>query len=307
MITLVAPCFNEELTIVIFLKKLEEILVQLDEQFHVVIVDDCSQDSTYKLLSEFEFKGLNIRYDVLHLKFNLGNQGAIYQGLLYAHSLNADYVIIMDADGEDDPEAIPLLLKQKEYEIVVVKRGKRSESLLFKLSYFFYKIIFRLITKRTIDYGNYCLIDKNILERIKYTSFIHLPAYLLKQKAKRTDVTFNRSQRIDGESKVGYKGLLMHAFKSMIEFGEDLLLLFLRIFIIIMIMFVALLGNILYQKFISNTAILGWASTLAISLLILAMLCLGFFIVGVLLLNLIHQQNNKSFKDIYTISKLHQQ
>jgi hypothetical protein len=186
---------------------------------------------------------------------------------------------------------------------VEVKRGKRSESGVFRTNYFFYKMLFRFITGRTMDYGNYCMISRSMIERVNLTSFIHLPAYLLKQKASRDAITYNRSKRIDGRSKMGYKGLLMHAFKSMIEFAEDLLLLFLRMFIVIIIIFLLLLGNILYQKFISHTAILGWTSTLAISLLILAVLCIGFFITGVLLLNLMHQQNIKSFKSVYTVIK----
>jgi hypothetical protein len=209
----------------------------------------------------------------------------------------------MDSDGEDDPKAIPLLLRERSYEIVEVKRGKRSESLSFKIAYFFYRIIFRFITGKTIDFGNYCLVSSKIIERVKHTSFVHFAAYLLKQKASRTSITYNRGKRIDGKSKMGYKGLLLHAFKSMIEFAEDLLLLFFKMFIIILIVFVAVFSNIIYQKFITHTAISGWFSTLSISLMILGMLCLGFFILGILLLNLMHQQNTRSFREIFSVTK----
>jgi hypothetical protein len=116
-----------------------------------------------------------------------------------------------------------------------------------------------------------------------------------------TSITCNRSKRIDGQSKMGFNGLFMHAFKSMIEFAENLLLLFFRLFIVNMLLFVILMGNIVYQKFIANTAILGWFSTLAVSLVILAAISIGFFIIGVLLLNLMHQQNSKSYREIYSI------
>lgn len=303
MIAILAPCFNEDATIILFLKKLEEVLLHVEEEFHVVIVDDCSQDTSLKQLSEFTFRGKNIRFDLLHLKFNIGHQGAIYQGLLYVSGLKPEYVVIMDSDGEDDPRAIPLLLQKTNYEIVEVKRGKRSESFSFRMAYFFYKMIFHFITGKTIDYGNYCLVSSKIIDRVKHTSFVHFPAYLLKQKALRTSITYNRGKRIDGESKMGYKGLLLHAFKSMIEFAEDLLLLFFRMFIIIIIIFVIVLLNILYQKFVSHTAIAGWFSTLSISLIILGVLCMGFFIIGILLLNLMHQQNIRSFKEIYSVVK----
>ena len=303
MIAVLAPCFNEESTIIPFLRQLEDVLISLGDEFYVVIVDDCSQDNSLKQLSEFAFSGKNIRFDLLQLKFNVGHQPAIYQGLLYVTHLKPDHVIIMDSDGEDDPRAIPLLLENKDFEIVEVKRGKRSESLSFKIAYFFYKLIFRFITGKTIDFGNFCLVNTKIVDRIQHTSFVHLPAYLLKQKASRTSITYNRGKRIDGRSKMGNKGLLLHAFKSMIEFAEDLLLLFFRMFIMLMLLFVVVLANIIYQKFVTQTAIAGWFSTLSISLIILAVLCLGFFIIGILLLNLMHQQNIRSFKEIYSVIK----
>lgn len=301
MTFIVAPCFNEQTTITIFLKKLEEVLTPLNGEFRVVIVDDCSQDNTLRLLSGFNFKAKNIQLEVLSLKFNIGHQGAIYQGLLYIGEQSPDSAIIMDSDGEDDPAAIPELLQLKDYDIVEVKRGKRSEGIRFRCLYFLYRMLFRFVTGKIIDFGNYCLINKNIVERIKHTSFVHLPAYLLKQKASTTFITCNRGKRIDGRSKMGYKGLLLHAFKSMIEFSEDLLLLFFRLFIVLMIIFLFVFCNIIYQKYITHTAIPGWFSTLAISLIILATLCMGFFITGILLLNLMHQQNIKSFKEIYSV------
>jgi polyisoprenyl-phosphate glycosyltransferase len=163
-------------------------------------------------------------------------------------------------------------------------------------------MLFKFVTGKIIDFGNYCLINKNIVDRIKHTSFVHLPAYLLKQKASSTFITCNRGKRIDGRSKMGYKGLLLHAFKSMIEFAEDLLMLFFRLFIVLMIIFLFVSGNVIYQKFVTHAAIPGWFSTLSISLIILATLCMGFFITGILLLNLMHQQNIKSFKEIYSVT-----
>lgn len=304
MTAVVAPCFNEEATIVKFLEQLENVLAHQPGDFSIVIVDDCSQDASMQLLSKFTFTAPNISFHLLRLQFNIGHQGAVYQGLLYVSTLNPERVIIMDSDGEDDPAAIPLLLAKNGFEIVEVKRGKRSENFSFKLSYKMYRLLFRFVTGKTIDYGNYCMITNNIVERIKHTSFIHFPAYLLKQKASRASIVFNRSKRIDGKSKMGYKGLLLHAFKSMIEFSEDLLLLFFRMFVIIIATLGIVFINVFYQKFVSQTAIPGWFSSFSVSLIILAILCMGFFIVGLLLLNLMHQQNIRSFREIYSVVKL---
>jgi hypothetical protein len=209
----------------------------------------------------------------------------------------------MDSDGEDDPAAIPELIKKTGVEVVEVKRGRRSEGLSFRISYLFYKVLFRIITGKTMDFGNYCMISKNVLERVCYTSFVHFPAYLLKQRVSKEQVVWDRARRLDGKSKMSFTGLFFHAFKSFIEFGEDLLMLFIKMFVIIMCGMLVLLGNIVYQKFFADTAILGWASSLGMGLLTLAVICIGFFILGILLLNLIHQQNRKNYNEIFNVIK----
>lgn len=300
---IVTPCFNEGITIIQFLQKLDNVLGTLDGTFTVIVVDDSSTDNSLELVKAFTFSAKNVQLHVLNLMYNSGHQSAIFQGLLYANELKAQHVIVMDSDGEDDPDAIPLLIQKTGYDIVEVKRGKRKESLQFRFSYRIYKMLFKLVTGKKMDFGNYCMISQVIVERIANTSFIHFPAYLLKQKASKTSIVYDRSKRIDGKSKMGMQGLLFHAFRSFIEFAEDLLMVFLKMFIIISVVIVLLFLDLLYQKFIAGTAILGWFSTLTISLVTLAIICLGFFVTGLLLLNLMHQQQNKMQKAIYRIAK----
>jgi hypothetical protein len=145
------------------------------------------------------------------------------------------------------------------------------------------------------------MIDRKVMERIPYTSFIHFPAYLLKQKVSRTSIQFNRRKRIRGASKMNTHSLLIHAFRSLVEFAEDLLMVFLKLFVVILVFLAVLLVYLLYSKFIAKTAILGWFSTVTIGLMNLAMISLGFFIIGILLLNLLHQQNNRNQKAIYRL------
>jgi polyisoprenyl-phosphate glycosyltransferase len=302
-LAIVTPCYNEDKSIITFLKKLESNLLQLEKSFSIIVVDDCSNDDTPAILSSFNFSSSLLTIHVLRLKFNVGHQSAIFQGLLYAKEIKAQRVIVMDSDGEDNPEAIPILLKAGEANIIEVKRGKRKESLLFRVLYKIYKLLFLLITAKKLDYGNFCLIDQNILERATFTSFIHFPAYLLKQKASRKSIEFDRDRRISGESKMGHQGLLIHAFKSFIEFAESFLMMFLKLFAIVIICAVLLIFDTLYKKYIIHTAILGWTSTVILGLLTIAIMCLGFFVVGILLLNLMHQQNGAMRSSIYSVVK----
>ncbi|MBS1616382.1 MAG: glycosyltransferase [Bacteroidetes bacterium] len=296
---LISPCYNEGTTVIRFLERIESETRNLPQHFEVIIVDDCSSDHTLELLKNFSFQAPNLSLSLLHLRFNVGHQAAIFQGLLFASKQPFSHFIVMDSDGEDSPRAIPELIRHSDYDIVHVVRGKRRESTLFKISYWFYKASFRFITGKRMNFGNYCMISRMIAESAVFHSFTHFAAFLSKQRGTRTSFTWEREKRIDGKSKMSYKNLLSHAFKSFVEYGEDLLMVFLKSFIVIMLLFVAAISNVIYQKFVADTAILGWTSVVAIGLLNMAIIAIGFFVLGILLLHVSHQKNPNSRTSIY--------
>jgi glycosyltransferase involved in cell wall biosynthesis len=299
-ITIITPCYNESVYAIRFLESLENTLSQLPFSFYVVVVNDCSSDDTLHLLKKFYFKATNISLRIVNLRFNVGHQGAIYQGFLYARTLPCNHFIVMDSDGEDSPAAIPELLRHLDMDIVNVVRSKRKESLLFRLFYRLYKIIFKFVTGKQMNFGNFCLINRHVLESAVFSSFSHFAAFLSKQKNPACYIVAHREERIGGQSKMGFKRLFYHAFKSFVEYGEDMLMLFFKGFIIIMAVLLVAIGNVVYQKFIAHTAILGWTSVVIIGLVNLAIICIGFFVLGILLINL-NNQNPNSKVPIYEL------
>jgi hypothetical protein len=99
---------------------------------------------------------------------------------------------------------------------------------------------------------------------------------------------------------MGFKKLFFHGFRSFVEYGEDMLMLFFKGFIIILIALLLSVGNVFYQKFIAHTAILGWTSVIIIGLINLAIICIGFFVIGLLLIHL-NNQNPMRRKSIYQV------
>lgn len=304
-ISIISPCFNESETIVKFLRKIECAISKIDANFNMIIVDDCSTDNTLNLLQNFQLECTNLNFSLIKLNYNMGHQGAIYQGLKYASTLESQFTLIMDCDGEDDPNVIKdILTKQKNEnaQIVSVQRGKRKESISFRVLYGFYKLIFRVITKKRMNFGNFCLIDKEIHSVVIQTSFIHLAGYLSKLKAKHSFIIADKKPRIAGKSKMNLSSLTNHAFKSFIEYAEQLLMIFFRLFIIVILMLLIIGSYIIYSKVVSGNAISGWASTLGASLLNTALICLGFFVMGLLLVNILNKRKlvstNNPFKVI---------
>ncbi len=300
-VTIITPCYNENVTAIKFLESLESVLAPLPYSFYIVVVNDCSTDNTLSLLQAFRFKSANLTLKIANLRFNVGHQVAIYQGFLYAQTLNSDKFIVMDSDGEDSPAVIPLLLQHQNSDIVNVVRSKRRESLMFKLFYRFYKILFKSVTGKQMNFGNFCLINRKVLESAVFSTFSHFAAFLSKQKCTTEYIVADREIRIGGQSKMGFKKLFYHAFRSFVEYGEDMLMIFFKSFILVMAALFLCICNVIYQKFIVHTAILGWTSQVILGLLNLGIICIGFFVIGLLLLHQNTQRSNDK-KPIFEIS-----
>ena len=283
---ILSPCYNEGKVIRLFLEELEKHLQNLDARFEVVIVDDHSTDNTAEFIHAFRFQAPNITLTHLRLRFNMGHQEAIRQGLQYVHTLQTPYqgVIIMDSDGEDNPAAIERLIQLKNQEIVYVERGKRHENIKFRAGYFFYRMLFLLITGRKISFGNYSMISPNVVNSISGQRFSHYAGFLSKQRFPIHKIKFDRSPGLAGTSKMNCNSLVIHGLSSLIEYAEEILLFFLKLFGFLFLGLMCLGVYILYSKFISKEAISGWASTLGINLLTSLLLLTSTIALGLLLL-----------------------
>ena len=285
---ILAPCYNESQVIKTFLDELELKLSSSDYSYFVLIVDDASTDSTLEILTKYKFNNVKFELKVIRLINNSGHQEAIRQGLNYAKKLDSDIrgLIVLDSDGEDDPSAINELIQLKDLDIAFVERGKRKEDISFKVGYFFYQLIFKLITGKKISFGNYSMISPMVLNAIADQHFFHYAGFLSKQKFKIKKIKYNRQKRLDGSSKMSYKNLVFHGLYSLIEYSEEILFTLIKAFLIIFsILFIY--GNfVLYSKFISHMAISGWASSIISNLILSGLIIISTLIISLLLLSL---------------------
>lgn len=305
LIAIVAPCFNEGSVIIEFLKELEVVLGDLSYKFMVVIVDDRSLDNTLDLLKKFKFGKEKFELKVLQLHRNKGHQGAINCGLRYVSRIESvTNVIVMDSDGEDDPNAIRELVELTSHDIVFVTRGRRKESVLFKTFYTIYKLLFLVITGQKVNFGNFSMISKRVVNEIGQSQFIHYSAFLSKLGYPLKRIKYNRRERIDGHSKMNLDSLILHGFKSFIEYAEKLFFIFLKLFLFVMFLIVIGAIALVYSKYVLKSAVLGWTSSLMMSLVIIAIICMGFFVLGIMMLysvKRLEMSNEGDFRNEYDI------
>jgi len=291
-IAILLPCYNESSLIGKLKKLIEEHISELPYLFDIVFINDGSLDNTAELIKAFSSEHQNINIKLVNLHYNVGHQSAIYQGLLYAQGNSYDNILIMDSDGEDDPAAIAEILKHNEYELVQVIRGKRNENFFFRFSYQIYKLIFKILIGKRLNFGNFSLIKPKLASAMVESNFIHLAAALNNQRCHKHQIVWDRQKRLDGSSKMNFTSLFYHAINSLVENAQNLLFFFIKLSAIILIVIVGVVISIMYKKYISMVAVAGWSSSLITSLFNSLLICIGIFVTGALQLNILHKQKN---------------
>jgi hypothetical protein len=204
---------------------------ELAAQFHgdvfVIAVDDGSVKQPLEItcLEKADIEGV-----VLKLRRNVGHQRAIAIGLGYAseHIKLGQQVVLMDSDGEDLPSTIPALLGKltaNDVDVVVAQRKSRVETFRFKVFYQVYKRFFGLMTGRAISFGNFMALKPNAVKRLVAMQelSIHVAGAVLASKLRTGACELDRGPRYAGQSKMNFVGLVLHGFKGLMVFAEDVL------------------------------------------------------------------------------------
>lgn len=167
---------------------------------------------------------------ILELKRNVGHQRAIAIGLGYVadHFPDAAATVVMDSDGEDLPASIkPLLavLAHADVDVAVAERKSRVETLRFRAFYVVYKLIFGLLTGRRIAFGNFMALKPVALRRLSVMPEVwtHVAGSVLSSKLRVRGCPLDRGARYAGRSKMNFVGLVLHGFKALTVFAEDVM------------------------------------------------------------------------------------
>lgn len=220
---LAVPCYNEEEVLYDTTEKLLAKFSQLISQgiisrdSRIMYIDDGSKDRTWQIICELHEK--NSLISGAKLSRNRGHQNALYGGLMTAKD-HADCVISLDADLQDDIDAIDkMLLKYEEgCDIVYGVRSKRDTDSFFKrfTAEGFYKILKFMGAEVVFNHADYRLMSKRALE--EFAQFKEVNLFLrgiVPMVGFRTaTVTYERKERLAGESKYPLKKMLSLAWQG---------------------------------------------------------------------------------------------
>jgi len=288
----VFPVFNDWKVAEMLLASLDEVLLDNNLQVDVLVVDDGSTMSFEREVDRTKRYEAIRRFEILQLGRNLGHQRAIAIALSYIEENEpCQAVVVMDADGEDDPKYIPELIdKYNEHgqtKIVFAQRTKRSEGLAFKFFYGFYKQLYKIFTGSRIRVGNFCVIPYKTLSELVLVSEIwnHFSAGILRSKAPYTEIPTTRSSRLAGRSKMNFVSLVMHGLSAISVHADTLGIRALIATSLTMLVAAIAIIAVVSIKLFTDLAIPGWASTLALlfSLIFMQSLTISLFFIFLVL------------------------
>jgi polyisoprenyl-phosphate glycosyltransferase len=220
--------------------------------------------------------------------FNLGHQRAIVYGLrgILPSVDNDDIVVTLDADGEDRPEDLPRLVDplltraEDRSDITVAIRTRRRTSVGFKVLYFFFRILFRLLTGTAVQSGNYAAYRGWLARRmLRHPHFdLCYSSTLLSLNLPIRFVPCDRGIRYGGRSQMGFRKLFVHGLRMMMPFADRIAIRALTLFSATLALGVVLALAIVGIRLFTDAAIPGWASYTLLGVVILSFVALGNFI-----------------------------
>lgn len=253
-VSVVAPMYNEEASIAVFIERTVKILENNFSRYEIVLIDDGSVDKTYQVSQSLADNNPNIR--IIAFTRNYGHEIALTAGIDHARG---DYVVQMDSDLQHPPEMIPELVEKaiSGYDIVYAARKNRSnESWLKRLtSTAFYRIA-RKMTGLNLpsDAGNFRVINRKVVNSI--TQLKENNRHLLMLYAyvgyKMASIPFEPENRFAGHSKYNYFKLVNLALDSIISFSHRPLRYMSFISVMIALLMTCYAGFILLDKIFYN-------------------------------------------------------
>ena len=280
-ISLIIPCYNEEAALPFIYKELVLVSSQLkDYEFEYLFVNDGSSDRTLNILKELAASDPRVNY--YSFSRNFGKESAMFAGFCNA---DGDYVAVMDADLQDPPSLLPQMLEilqTGEYDSVATRRVSRDGEPKIR-SFFarsFYKIINKISDADIVDGAR----DFRLMKREMVDAIVAMNEYNRFSKGifgwigfRTYWLPYKNVERVAGETKWSFWGLLKYAIDGIINFSQVPLSLasyggvFLTFVSFLAIIFVVV------RRLIFGDPVSGWASLVCIITFIggVQLFCIG--------------------------------
>jgi hypothetical protein len=253
------------------------------ERRWVVLDDSAGADPQVAQLRDLE------DVEVVEPPFNLGHQRGLVYALRSALPAMADddLVVTMDSDGEDRPEDVERLIEalldpaEGERLVVLAERSRRDASVSFKIAYWAFRGMFRVLTGARLRTGNFAAYRAGVARRL-----LQHPAFDLSYSSTITSldvpvrtVTCERGRRYVGESRMGYSRLAIHGLRMLMPLTERVALRAMLVFVAVLVAAIVIGLVAIGIKYLTDAAIPGWTTYMLLGVTIITIVALGNLVI----------------------------
>lgn len=264
LLSVIIPCYNEELVIQETYNRLSEVMKKTEMDYELIFVNDGSRDRTFSILLQLSQKDQFVK--IISFSRNFGHQCAVTAGI---NNCNGNLAAIIDADLQDPPEIILDMLEIQQREkanVVYGVRKKREGESRFKLltAKYFYRFLNKVLEVQfPIDTGDFRLIDRNIIDEFNnlHEKNKYIRGLISWMGYKQMPCYYERKERFAGETKYPLKKMMKLAKTGLLSFSNKPLMLPIWIgciFLLISLLYAIIALVLVIIK--SGSFVAGWSS-----------------------------------------------
>lgn len=288
VIAVVVPCFNEEAALPITAKRLMETLDDMagkgliSENSFLLCCNDGSKDLTWRVIETLH--GQNSRIKGISLAHNRGHQYALLAGLMTVRG-KCDAAISIDADLQDDVNAMTEMVEKfrQGYEIVYGVRASRATDSWFKrtTARAFYTVQKKMGLDTVYDHADYRLMSNRALGILSQygESNLFLRGIIPQIGLSTAVVTYDRHERVAGESKYPLKKMISFSIDGITSFSSRPIRMILLLGVLLLVLDVAMCIYVSIAYF-GHAAIPGWTSLMLSVWFLGSITLIGLGVVG---------------------------
>ena len=276
-ISVVIPVYKAESCLEELYRRLTNALAPITQDFEIMLIEDCGGDRSWQLIVELAKRDGRVKGIQFSRKF--GQHHGITAGLDHC---DGDWVVVMDCDLQDRPEEIPrLYAKAREgHEMVLARRGRRSDPLFKRLSSRLYYSVFSWLADMDYDPqgGNFRILSRKVItnyrdmgERSRFfgslINWMGFPA---------ASIDVQHDERADGQSTYTFSRLWQLGAETIIAYSDKPLRLAIRVGFFIALCALLYGLYIIFLALFHGSPVAGWSS------LMVSVYFMGGVIVGIL-------------------------
>jgi len=308
-LSLIIPVYNEEENLPVLFDAVTKVMTLLKKPWEVIFVNDGSTDQSLEVLRGLAKKDQHVR--VIVFRRNFGQTAAISAGIDHA---KGDVVILLDADLQNDPADIPMLLSKLEegYDVVSGWRKDRKDNAITRNlpSMMANGLISWVTGVHLHDYG--CTLKayrREVLDEFRLYGETHrfIPVFAHSVGARIAELPVHHHPRLHGKAKYGLERTMkvvldLFTVKFLLSYGNKPIRLFGGTGLVLMLASLVTLVYLFARKIIESTSVTASPLLpLAIMFLILGFQSILMGLIAELLVRTYHESQRKP---TYTVREI---